>query len=37
MNFTKEERIQIGREIYTHEITIFEASEKDGVIGYTVR
>lgn len=26
-----------SREIYTHEITIFEATEKDGVNGYTTR
>lgn len=37
MNFTKEERMQIGREIYTHEITISEATEKYGVNWYTAR
>ena len=37
MNFTKEERMQIGREIYTHEITITEATEKYGVNWYTAR
>ena len=37
MNFTKEERMQIGREIYTHEITISEATEKYGVNWYTTR
>lgn len=37
MNFTKEERMKIGREIYTHEITISEATEKYGVNGYTAR
>ena len=31
MNFAKEERMQIGREIYTNEITISEATEKYGV------
>ena len=37
MNFTKEERMQIGREIYTNEITISEATEKYGVNWYTAR
>lgn len=37
MNFTKEERMQIGREIYTHEITISEAAEKYDVNWFTAR
>ncbi len=37
MNYTKEERLEIGRQIYTHEITIGEASEKFNLNWYTVR
>ena len=34
MNYTKEERMEIGRQIYTHEITIGDAAEKYSLIWY---
>lgn len=37
MKYTKEERLQIGREIYTHAITIGEAAEKYDIDWYTAR
>lgn len=37
MNYTKEERMEIGRQIYTHEITIGDAANKYGINWYTVR
>ena len=37
MNYTKEERMEIGRQIYTHEITIGDADEKYSLNWYTVR
>lgn len=33
MNYTKEERMEIGLQIYTHEITIGDAANKYGIIG----
>lgn len=33
MNFTKEERMQIGREIYTHEITILKQQKNTVLTG----
>ena len=35
MNYTKDERIEIGRRIYTHEITIGDAANKYGINWYT--
>ncbi len=37
MAYSKEQRLQIGKEIYTHEITIREAAEKYKVNRYTAR
>ena len=37
MKYTEEERIAIGREIYTHEISIYEASIKYKINYYTAR
>ncbi len=37
MNYTKEKREEIGRQIYTHEISIGEAAEKYHRNWYTVR
>ena len=37
MNYTKEERIEIGRQIYTHEISIGEAADRYNLNWYTVR
>lgn len=37
MKYTKEERLQIGREIYTHVITIGEAASKYDIDWYTAR
>lgn len=37
MNYTKDERIEIGRQIYTHEITIGEAAERYQLNWYTAR
>ncbi len=37
MHYTKEEREEIGRQIYTHKISIREASEKYHRNWYTVR
>lgn len=37
MNYTKEERMEIGHQIYTHEITIGDAAEKYSLNWYTVR
>ncbi len=37
MNYTKEERDEIGRQIYTHEISLREAAEKYHRNWYTVR
>ena len=37
MSYTKDERMEIGRQIYTHEITIGDAAEKYGLNWYTVR
>lgn len=37
MNYTKEERIEIGRQIYTHEITIGEAAKNYNLNWYTAR
>ena len=35
MKFSKEQRLLIGREIYSHEITISQAAEKYGINPYT--
>lgn len=37
MVYTKEERLEIGRQVYTHEISIGEASERYNLNWYTVR
>lgn len=37
MKYTEEERLRIGREIYTHEITVYEASNKYQINYYTAR
>ncbi len=37
MRYTKEERDEIGRQIYTHEISIGEAAEKYHRNWYTIR
>ena len=37
MNYTKDERMEIGRQIYTHEISIGDAADKYGLNWYTVR
>lgn len=37
MKYTDEERLAIGREIYTHELTIYEASNKYQINYYTAR
>lgn len=37
MKYNKEQRLLIGREIYTHEITISQAAEKYGINRYTAR
>ncbi len=37
MNYTKEKREEIGRQIYTHEISLREAAEKYHRNWYTVR
>lgn len=37
MKYTKEERYQIGRDIYTHVISIAEASQKYDIDWYTAR
>lgn len=37
MNSTKDEKIEIGRQIYTNEITIGDAAEKYSLNWYTVR
>lgn len=37
MKYTKEERLLIGREIYTHQITISKAAEKYQINPYTAR
>lgn len=37
MNYTKEEIMEIGRQIYTYEITIGDAAEKYSLNWYTVR
>ncbi len=37
MKYTKEERPHIGREIYTHELTIGQAAEKYQINNYTAR
>lgn len=37
MKYTKEERLNIGREIYTHTITIGEAADKYDIDWYTAR
>ena len=37
MKYNKEQRLLIGREIYTHEITIYQAAEKYGINRYTAR
>ncbi len=37
MKYTKEERLNIGREIYTHVISIGEAADKYDIDWYTAR
>lgn len=37
MKYSKEERLQIGKEIYTHEISISAAANKYNVNPYTAR
>ena len=37
MKYTDEERLAIGRKIYTHELTIYEASNKYQINYYTAR
>lgn len=37
MKYTKNERLLIGREIYTHELTISKAAEKYQINPYTAR
>lgn len=37
MKYSKEERLQIGREIYTHELTYSEAAVKYDINQYTAR
>lgn len=37
MRYTKEERLRIGREIYTNEITVYDASVKYQLNWYTTR
>ena len=37
MKYTKEERLHIGREIYTHELTMGQAAEKYQISQYTAR
>ncbi len=35
MNYTQEERLDIGRRIYNNEITRYEAAEEYGISGQT--
>lgn len=37
LKYNKEQRLLIGREIYSHEITISQAAEKYGINRYTAR
>lgn len=37
MKYTKEERMEIGRQIYIHEITMGDATNKYGLNWYTAR
>ena len=37
MKYNKEQRLLIGREIYTHTITISQATNKYGINPYTAR
>lgn len=37
MKYTEEERLNIGREIYTGELTRYQAAEKYGIGEYTAR
>jgi len=37
MKYTEEERLNIGREIYTGELTRYQAAEKYGIGEYTTR
>ena len=37
MKYTKDQRLHIGREIYTHELTIGQAAEKYQINPYTAR
>lgn len=37
MKYTKEERLQIGKEIYTHKLTYSEAAVKYDINQYTAR
>ena len=37
MRYTKEERLTIGREIYTHELTLSQAADKYQINPYTAR
>ena len=37
MKYSKEQRLLIGREIYTHQISLNHAAEKYGINRYTAR
>ena len=37
MKYTKEERLKIGKEIYTHKLNINKAAKKYGINNYTAR
>ena len=37
MKYTKEERLQIGKEIYTHELNLSQAAKKYQINNYTAR